>query len=308
MIGEYEQTIREQVIAARQRLYGKPERQVVIEAPPPPKPSQLAWQRILAEVAAKHNVTVDQIRGKTGAYKLAAVRHEAAYRMVVELGLSYGEVGRHMNRDHSLAHNAMKRHLRPRPRRTIVDRPRIAYAGKDNEDYIPWRTKASKFPPPEPWPETPEPVVYDHCEPAPIAKTGDDIINEVCAKYRISRDALFGPLRFRPLCAARHEAAFRMVVDLGYSYPAAGRLLGNRDHTTILNSVRRHASADPAAAIRFKAFSATNDRSEEAMRAEAIALHFGEGASVRSICKRLSVSRLRCLAWLVAEADRRRAA
>lgn len=161
----------------------------------------------------------------------------------------------------------------------------------------------------DPWPAQPPPVFYDHCAASTAtAKTGADIIRDVCAKHGLSKDALLGKHRRRDLCAARHEAAFRMVVELGFSYPKAGRVLGGRDHTTILNSVKRHASADQAAGIAYREYCAALDRSEDVLRAQVIHLHFEEGCSVVNIVKRLATSRVRIMGWLLEEADRRRVA
>lgn len=50
---------------------------------------------------------------------------------------------------------------------------------------------------------------------------------------------LFGPCRMRALCDARHMCAHFLVKRSGMSLAEVGRTL-NRDHTTIINSIRVH--------------------------------------------------------------------
>lgn len=159
-----------------------------------------------------------------------------------------------------------------------------------------------------PWPRQAPSVCYDDCVQTVRPKTGGDIIRAVCLKHGISSDALVGRHRKAEICAARHEAAFRMIVELGYSYPRAGRVLGGRDHTTILNSVKRHAASSPEAMAAYRAFCRVMAESDEVMRAKAIQFHFDDAASVNDIMRRLPVSRNRVMAWLLDEADRRREA
>jgi hypothetical protein len=54
-----------------------------------------------------------------------------------------------------------------------------------------------------------------------------------------TRDELVGKDRATRLVAARHAVMWRMRRELGLSLPAIGRLFG-RDHTTVLNGIRRH--------------------------------------------------------------------
>ncbi len=67
------------------------------------------------------------------------------------------------------------------------------------------------------------------------------VIDDVCLKHAIDRRDLLGPRRFRPFVAARNEAAYRLRQETSLSLPQIGRLLGSRDHTTIVHAVRRHA-------------------------------------------------------------------
>lgn len=157
------------------------------------------------------------------------------------------------------------------------------------------------------WDKQAPAVWYDECVPAPPkAVSAAEVIRQVCNKYQVSKEALVGPLRAKSIMRARHEAAFRIVVEVGLSYPRAGRVMGGRDHTTILNSVRRHAASSPTAMSAYRAFQATTETSSEELAALMIFEHFEKGVSVNRICKRHSVSRIRVMQVLLEEADRRR--
>ena len=95
--------------------------------------------------------------------------------------------------------------------------------------------------PPEPEPEPiPEPVVQAILsEPMPITST-QQILKEVAEKHGITIQDLKGPCRRLKYALPRHEAAYRIVKELGFSLPKTGRVLGKRDHTTILNSMRKY--------------------------------------------------------------------
>jgi chromosomal replication initiation ATPase DnaA len=97
--------------------------------------------------------------------------------------------------------------------------------------------------PPEPEPEPqPEPVVQAILsEPIPMPLTStQQILKEVAEKHGITIQDLKGPCRRLKYALPRHEAAYRIVKELGFSLPKTGRVLGKRDHTTILNSVRKY--------------------------------------------------------------------
>lgn len=68
------------------------------------------------------------------------------------------------------------------------------------------------------------------------------VLRAVARKHRLKVADITGPRRYKDVVAARFEAAWRMRVRLGMSLPAIGRRLGGRDHTSILNAVRRHAA------------------------------------------------------------------
>ena len=95
--------------------------------------------------------------------------------------------------------------------------------------------------PPKPEPDpVPQPVVQAILsEPMPLTST-QQILQEVAEKHGITVQNLKGPCRRLKYALPRHEAAYRIVKELGFSLPKTGRVLGKRDHTTILNSVRKY--------------------------------------------------------------------
>lgn len=146
-------------------------------------------------------------------------------------------------------------------------------------------------------------------EPEPIIKPfGADIAREVAHKHGISFADITGPNRSRKVCAARHEAAFRLVVELGFTYPKAGRVLGRRDHTTIFHSVKVHAAKSPQSAKAWASYCDKRQRDLDVLRAEVIRLHFEGSWSVNRLRDEIKVSRITIMGWLLDEADRRRAA
>lgn len=82
-----------------------------------------------------------------------------------------------------------------------------------------------------------------------ILKTGDDtLINHggeiallsrsIAEKHRVTVDEMIGKRRFGHLTAARFEA-YAAAYKAGKSLSQIGRFF-NRDHTTILNGIRRY--------------------------------------------------------------------
>ena len=66
------------------------------------------------------------------------------------------------------------------------------------------------------------------------------ILREVAAKHNLRVFDLKSVRRRRDLVKARHEAAYRIHKETTFSLPQIGRILGDRDHTTILHAVRAH--------------------------------------------------------------------
>lgn len=66
------------------------------------------------------------------------------------------------------------------------------------------------------------------------------LAKEICDQHGADFDEVCGDRRFQPLVLIRQEIFYRIRVELGMSYPEIGKRF-NRDHTTIMHGVRRHA-------------------------------------------------------------------
>ncbi len=69
-----------------------------------------AWRRILREVAEKHGLTIDQVRGSQQGRMHAKARYEVFYRCSRETTMSKAEIGRKFNRDHSTVCWGVRQH------------------------------------------------------------------------------------------------------------------------------------------------------------------------------------------------------
>ena len=68
-----------------------------------------------------------------------------------------------------------------------------------------------------------------------------DIVRQTAAKHRLTVAQLLGPCRERKYVRPRQEAMYRVFTECKHvSLPETGRLLGGRDHTTVLHGIRRH--------------------------------------------------------------------
>jgi len=63
------------------------------------------------------------------------------------------------------------------------------------------------------------------------------ILDATSVSYGFTTDAICGPSRTRPLVTARQVAMYLTRELTDYSYPAIGRVFGNRDHTTVIHAV-----------------------------------------------------------------------
>lgn len=82
--------------------------------------------------------------------------------------------------------------------------------------------------------------------PAPILLTMDSVVNPIAKAHGVSVKALLGPARHKSICEVRFEAMWALRQQRNrhgqprWSLPQIGRFF-NRDHTTVLNALRRHA-------------------------------------------------------------------
>jgi chromosomal replication initiator protein len=65
-------------------------------------------------------------------------------------------------------------------------------------------------------------------------------VRKVAAFYGVTVEDLIGDSRAPSLCAIRFEAFWEVYATGRYSTPAIGSFFGGRDHTTVLNGLRRH--------------------------------------------------------------------
>lgn len=70
----------------------EPESTVVQFVPPPESAGRFKARQILCEVAFKHGILVKDMLAVTRKYKIVRARQEAAYRMKVELEMSYPQI------------------------------------------------------------------------------------------------------------------------------------------------------------------------------------------------------------------------
>lgn len=100
----------------------------------------------------------------------------------------------------------------------------------------------SPRPSPSPWMDTRRPRRETPRAQRPDLLCGPSlqIVREVANKYHMTPEDLISGRRTRPFAFARHEAMYRIKTERARSLPAIGRLLGGRDHTTVLHGIRCH--------------------------------------------------------------------
>lgn len=67
-----------------------------------------------------------------------------------------------------------------------------------------------------------------------------ELIREIAAKHNVSTEHLIGHCRRAGVAWARFEIMWQARHGLGMSYKLIGRVLGGRDHTTIMHGVNRY--------------------------------------------------------------------
>lgn len=120
-------------------------------------------------------------------------------------------------------------------------------------------------------------------------QTGYGIIAEVAKKYGLLPSQLTGPSRARSVTPARHEAMFRIVMELDYSYPKAGRCMGGRDHSTAINSVKAYAARTENAAEVLQAHYRREANKNDRYRTRCLEMH-KDGMALNDIAKRSRIS------------------
>lgn len=67
------------------------------------------------------------------------------------------------------------------------------------------------------------------------------IIKQVAAQHNLSSADLTGPSRFAHVVKARQEAMYRIRKETKLSTTQIGKVIGGRDHATVLWGVKAHA-------------------------------------------------------------------
>lgn len=84
-------------------------------------------------------------------------------------------------------------------------------------------------------------LVRSRANDMPDAGLWSDILDQVSAKYGVTRAAINSDRRSSDIVPARYEAMYRMSKEAHMSSPAIGRRMGNKDHTTVLYGIKKHA-------------------------------------------------------------------
>ena len=84
-------------------------------------------------------------------------------------------------------------------------------------------------------------IIYLNSTPASRGEARDRIMREVCEKHGVTLEELRGNARPADVCDARHEAFYRMRVEVNLSYPRIGQVMGGFDHATVIHGIEKHA-------------------------------------------------------------------
>lgn len=66
------------------------------------------------------------------------------------------------------------------------------------------------------------------------------IVDQVAAKHNLTANDVRSARRAHEVVVARHECFYRLKNETTMSLPQIGRLMGNKDHTTVLHGIHRH--------------------------------------------------------------------
>ena len=73
-----------------------------------------------------------------------------------------------------------------------------------------------------------------------ISKTSPDEVVDVVSKYyQIGKKQLLGQVRSRPIARPRQILMYLLRTHLGVPLQEVGRLVGGRDHTTVMHAVEK---------------------------------------------------------------------
>ncbi|WP_051630113.1 chromosomal replication initiator protein DnaA [Mycoplasma simbae] len=69
--------------------------------------------------------------------------------------------------------------------------------------------------------------------------TPESIVEYVAKYYRVSKKDILGKSRLKDIVLARHIAMFIIREEMGISLEKIGQIFGNRDHSTIINAIKK---------------------------------------------------------------------
>lgn len=72
-----------------------------------------------------------------------------------------------------------------------------------------------------------------------IKKEPNEVIDAVCKYYQIGKRVLLGDSRARPIARPRQVLMYLLRTDLGIPLDEVGRIVGGRDHTTVMHAVEK---------------------------------------------------------------------
>ena len=72
-----------------------------------------------------------------------------------------------------------------------------------------------------------------------IKASPDDIVRAACRYFSILKRDLLGPRRARPIARPRQILMYFLRTELQLPYEEVGRLIGDRDHTTVMHAVEK---------------------------------------------------------------------
>lgn len=85
--------------------------------------------------------------------------------------------------------------------------------------------------------------LFDSMDVMGVSINGNGLVDRamdlVCRRYSVSRAAIIGPRRDAKIIWIRHLAMWLARHSSGQSSVVVARLFGDRDHTTVLNSLKR---------------------------------------------------------------------
>jgi chromosomal replication initiator protein len=82
-------------------------------------------------------------------------------------------------------------------------------------------------------------ALHPFTQPSAPSLDPQTILDVVCRHFHLSPDEIAGPSRARDIAFARHIAVYLLREHAHCSLTEIGRLLGHRDHSTILSAYRR---------------------------------------------------------------------